>query len=308
VAGNACGVSSQQTLNVSVNPSPTVVINSGQICAGQSFSFVVSGANTYTLSSTQVVTPAVTTTYSVTGTNTQGCTDTASSTILVNPNPIISVNSGSICFGDTFTINPSGAATYTIQGGSSFVSPTTTTNYTVAGSSAAGCVSSNAAIAIVNVNQLPTINASTTNSMLCAGEEATLTATGALNYTFTPGGASGYIVISPSITTTYSVTGIDANGCSKTETVTQNVSQCTGLSQPSTFNSQVSICPNPNNGEFTIDTPSETDVTIMNALGQIIIQRHLMEGKNKFDLNEQAKGIYFVQIKYSDKSFKLIKE
>lgn len=301
VASNACGVSQQQTLNITVNPSPTVVINSGQICVGQSFSFVVSGANTYTFSSTQVVTPAVTTTYSVTGTNTQGCTNSASSTILVNPNPIISVNSGSICFGDTFTINPSGAATYTIQGGSSVVSPTTTSNYSVAGSSAAGCVSSNAATAIVSVNQLPTITASTTNSVLCAGEEATLTASGALNYTFTPGGASSYIIISPSITTTYSLTGTHANGCSKTEIVTQNVSPCTSLSQLSTFNTQVSVYPNPTNGEFIIDTPSETDVTIMNALGQIIKQHHLIKGQNKIDLIEQPNGIYLVLLKLQGK-------
>ena len=61
--------------------------------------------------------------------------------------------------------------------------------------------------------------------------------------------------------------------------------------------SLIRIYPNPTNGEFTIDTPRETDVTIINALGQVIILQHLNEGKNKIDLNGQAKGIYFVQMK-----------
>ena len=71
-------------------------------------------------------------------------------------------------------------------------------------------------------------------------------------------------------------------------------------------NSSFQIYPNPNSGNFTFETLTEIDVTITNTLGQIVLQKHLAEGKNKIDLNEQAKGIYFVKTKNSN--FKILKE
>lgn len=66
--------------------------------------------------------------------------------------PNILVNSGSIISGDSFTITPTGATTYTFTGGSSIVSPTITSNYTVTGTSADGCVNSVGAISTITVN------------------------------------------------------------------------------------------------------------------------------------------------------------
>lgn len=48
----------------------------------------------------------------------------------VNAMPSITVNSRSICAGNSFTINPSGANTYTFSNGS-VVTPTSNTSYTV---------------------------------------------------------------------------------------------------------------------------------------------------------------------------------
>jgi hypothetical protein len=59
--------------------------------------------------------------------------------------PVISANSGSICAGEIFTIQPVGAASYTIAGGSFIVSPPFSTLYLVNGSSAGGCAASNTA-------------------------------------------------------------------------------------------------------------------------------------------------------------------
>ena len=55
--------------------------------------------------------------------------------------PTIAVNSGVICAGESFTINPTGANTYTIQGGNAVVSPSINTTYTVKGTNAVGCLS-----------------------------------------------------------------------------------------------------------------------------------------------------------------------
>jgi sugar lactone lactonase YvrE len=57
----------------------------------------------------------------------------------VNCLPIISVNSGTICAGQSFTINPSGATTYSLSSGTSIVTPSVTSNYTVTGTSSLGC-------------------------------------------------------------------------------------------------------------------------------------------------------------------------
>ena len=76
------------------------------------------------------------------GTSALGCISqvAATSSVLVNANPTITVNNGAICAGQSFTINPAGANTYTIQGGNAIVSPAINTTYTVAGKSTAGCL------------------------------------------------------------------------------------------------------------------------------------------------------------------------
>ena len=117
---------------------PTISVNSGAICAGQSFTINPTGANTYTIQGgSAVVSPSISTTYTVIGKSTAGCVSPAfaTSSLIVNPNPIITVNSGSICAGQNFIINPNGANTYTILG--AVVSPTGNTSYTVAGTSTA---------------------------------------------------------------------------------------------------------------------------------------------------------------------------
>ena len=65
------------------------------------------------------------------------------------------------------------------------------------------------------------VNVSANDPTLCAGQSATLTASGGLNYAWSP--ASGLsattgnpVTATPSVTTTYTVVGIDINGCRDT--------------------------------------------------------------------------------------------
>lgn len=142
----------------SINPTalPNLVITAPtfSICSGSSLNLSVSGATTYTWDSgattTSIsVTPTTTTTYSVSGTlNT--CLDSKTISISVNPLPVVTTNTGSICLGESFTITPSGASTYSYSSGSSIVSPSVTTNYTVTGTNTVGCSSS--AVSSVTVN------------------------------------------------------------------------------------------------------------------------------------------------------------
>ncbi len=153
--------------------------------------------------------------------------------------------------------------------------------------------------------QAPTLTISGASSPICKGNTTTLTASGANNYIWSSGSSQNSSVVSPSANTNYTVTGINANGCVAKSVASITVSICTALNELISSHS-FQVYPNPNNGEFTIDTPSETDITIINAIGQVIKQQHLSEGKNTIDFNEQAKGIYF--LKTNTKSYKIIKE
>ncbi|CAN5823725.1 hypothetical protein BH11BAC7_BH11BAC7_03980 [soil metagenome] len=98
-ADNTCGSSAATTFSITVNPAPPVMAsaNNAIICDGSSSILTGSGASTYTwmpgtLSGTTVtVIPATTTTYTVTGVDLNGCTNTNSVTVTVNPLPVISV-------------------------------------------------------------------------------------------------------------------------------------------------------------------------------------------------------------------------
>lgn len=307
---SALGCLSSNTVvsTVSVYTTPTITVNSGAICSGTTFTIVPGGANTYTVSGGAFnVSPTTTTNYNVTGTSALGCvsSNTAVSTVSVNAPPTITVNSGAICSGKTFTISPGGATTYTISGGSFNVTPTATTSYSVTGTSAQGCVSLNAAVSTVSVNANPTVIASSNNSVICSGQTATLSATGANTYTWSTGSNASGIVVSPTLTTTYSLTGTNASGCSNNSMVTQSVSVCTGI-ETLAVTETINIYPNPTNGLFFVELPYVSNIIITDALGRIVLNERMAEGKQEIDLQNEAKGIYFIKIE-STTTYKMIK-
>lgn len=309
------GVISTSTVTPFLTPTISIA-GATSICSGSSTTFTASGVSTYSWTSgpttaTFVVTPTVTATYSVVGTASNGCvSNMATKSITVNATPTVAVNSGSICSGNTFTIIPSGANTYTVQGGSSAVTPTVNTSYTVIGTSAAGCVSSNTATSSVTVNALPTVLATTSNTLICAGQTATLTAGGATSYTWNTNATTTVISVSPNVTTTYTVNGTGANGCSNTSTLTQNVSLCTGIASLTNSEASINVYPNPSNGLFVIELTTASKVILTNALGQVVFAETFDAGKHNVNIFSEATGIYFVKVMANDKHqiIKVIKE
>lgn len=218
-------------------------------------------------------------------------------TVTVNITPTISVADGTICMGDSYTLTPTGAATYTFSSGSSVVSPTATSVYSVSGTSSLGCISSNTAIANITVNPLPIIIASTSNTIICGPPfqgSATLTATGASTYTWNPGGTGLSIVVNPSVTTTYTLTGMDINGCIDNIVITQSVSTCTGMDSPMK-GAEILVYPNPYNTTFTIQIEGELQVTITDLTGRIIYSELLNQGNYNFSNLEMSSGVYFLK-------------
>jgi hypothetical protein len=222
-SAQGCVSSAGAVATITVNSLPVITVNSGSICQGQNFTLTPGGASTYTYSSgSAIVTPTVTSAYTVMGTSALGCVSasSATSTVTVNNNPTISVSNGAICQGQSFTLAPSGASTYTYLGGSAIVSPTLTSSYTITGTSAQGCVSTTGAVATVTVNNKPVITIS--NGTICSGQSFTLNPSGASTFTY----SSGSPVVSPTVTSAYTVMGTSAQGCvsalSATSTVTVN--------------------------------------------------------------------------------------
>jgi hypothetical protein len=175
------------------------------------------------------------------------------------------------------------------------VSPGTSTTYTVRGVNP-GCPAVNRTIALT-VNPNPNVTATSSPTLICAGEFAALVAGGAQSYLWNTGSTNTILVLSPAITTTYVVTGTSSSGCVGTATIVQNVSECAGLEQiDARKDLSLVIYPNPNSGSFVItSTSSVSSLTLINELGQVvkcITQGELNGGTKAF--SDLKSGIYFV--------------
>jgi len=224
-------------VTVNPNPTPPTITPSGPttFCEGGSVMLMASAANSY-LWSTGATTQSIPVTsigsYAVTVTGTNGCTaavatPTVVTVILI---PIVKINNNNpvppfnICTGQSATLTASGATNYVWSTGASTASITvnTTTTYTVLGI-ALGCTSLPVSVQVM-VNPLPilTVNSAT----ICASQSATMTANtanGAANYLWNTGATTNSIIVSPSSSTTYTVTATFATGCSTSATAQVNV-------------------------------------------------------------------------------------
>ena len=147
---NAAGCVSHNlsTVLITVKETPTVAVNGGSVCIGESFTLTPIGANTYAYSSTfPFVTPTLgVNSYSVVGTGTNGCVSApAVSTVIAAPLPIITpvATRTAICIKESTSLTVSGATSYTWGNSSTStvitVSPHTTSVFVVVGTDANGC-------------------------------------------------------------------------------------------------------------------------------------------------------------------------
>ncbi len=220
---------------------------SSTICSGTSATIsanVTGGTAPYTYSWTQggttsniTVSPSTTTIYSVSVTDANSCAANGAQNITVNQTPTVvaTASVSTICPGGSSPISASGASNYTwtplagltvTTGNYINASPTVTTTYTVTGSTTVGCTST--ATVMVTVNASPTIVVTPGTPSICTGGQATLNASGATNYTWSPTTnlntpSGGTVVASPTATITYTVNGSGSNGCTSTTPVTVTV-------------------------------------------------------------------------------------
>lgn len=242
IGTNGSGCKDTATTSVSINPVPTVTVNSGapsNICNGSSVSLSASGTpdfvwNTGATTSSITVSPTSNATYTVTGTDANGCSSTATSSVTVNQLPVATATNtatGPNCDGQTLNLTSSGGISYSWTGPNSFVSsaqnlsiPNTTTSmsgvYTVTVTDANGCTAD--ANTIVTIFSTPAA-VLVSDMSTCTGAQLLLVASGpgTINWysdstLTTLVEANSYIhmpVIPTGTTATYYVTGTSADGC-----------------------------------------------------------------------------------------------
>lgn len=171
-ATDANGCNDSTMLTLTVNKTPVIQVMADTICYGTSTTLSAIGASHYTWSPStglnttteQIVTanPLTTITYTITGTDSNGCVGVTTSELVVIPSPIIITYGGNACPGDTIHLSASGAITYnwSPERGLNTTSTATviariiaTTTYTVTGKGNNGCTSK--AVATATVNPVP---------------------------------------------------------------------------------------------------------------------------------------------------------
>ena len=240
-------------------------INAGSdlsVCEGETATLTATGADTYAwdngVVNGQPFTPTVDGYYTVTGTDTLGCSNTVSlfldvlqptsSTIspiscdtYTAPDNEVYASSGQYtaiipnaagCDSTitiNLTVNNSNSGTdsktacdsYTWIDGNTYTTSTNSPTFTL--QNANGCDS----VITLNltINKLQGLNAGN-DITACQGDNITLTASGATTYSWTGGAANGVAFVPPTGTTIYTVTGTDDNGCTAIDAVSALVEYC----------------------------------------------------------------------------------
>lgn len=243
-----CSGDTTFTVYVKPVPSPTIAtMPKDTICIGDSTMLVAWGGCTYSWTNTGQTSdsiwihPNTTTTYSLQVTC-NGCTasTTKKVSVIVPGQDSVRIVRDSICPNDTTTIVAYGGTSY------KWLPPLSSTNSKVIVSSP-----SNATYSVVIMNQciddtltmtlhiapVPKLSLSGDTS-ICIGNSTSLIASGGTKYSWSNGSTSGTITVTPSKTTTYTVT-VSNGRCSSDSTITVYVHNppIVGITPPN------SICP-----------------------------------------------------------------
>ncbi len=181
--------------------------------------------------------PTTDTRFYVTVYNNEGCSSEAFVDVQVLASPVFTIEDRSVCMGSSVQLQASSAPNYSwipstglsnITIGDPIASPTSTTTYEVTAVSATCPYTTTVT---VTVNPLPNVDAGTDLSV-CTNSSVILSATGGIAYSWTPteglSDANEQFPILSGETANpgiYTVTGIDANGCSASDGVNITLNQ-----------------------------------------------------------------------------------
>jgi len=253
---NASSCTATSSMVLTVNPLP--VPNAGPnttICTGFSTNLNATGGTQYVWApaaslnnaniANPVASPTITTTYTVTVTDANGCSATSQKTVNVNTLPPADAGTNQIiCLNQAANLTASGGTQYLWSTNATTpninVSPAVNTTYTVTVSDGNGCSASDQVSVVVNA--LPQAEAGP-NQAICFGNNTSLNASGGIGYSWSPAAnlTNSQVnnpVASPTVTTTYTVTVTDNNGCSNTDNMVLTIHPL----PPASAGNNVTIC------------------------------------------------------------------
>jgi hypothetical protein len=265
----------------------------------------------------QTVTTLTAGTYTLTVTDSNGCSATAAESITYPPMLTATPNliSEATCYGEDdgkASVTPIGGnQPYTYSwfpaGGTNATAESLSAGtYIVTVTDSNGCT----ATADVTITQAPGMVITTDSVDVsifggCVGEAAVTVVSGGVppyTYLWSPGGQTTD-TIKGQCEGAYCCTVTGANGCS--EDVCVIITDASAVANISSGNGPISIYPNPSNGLFTISGINrEARVEIYDVLGQNLHTQTLggNPNKNLINLSDKASGVYFYRVVTNDGS------
>ena len=329
ISGTVGSCMTYDTVRIFVKPTPTPNLGHDSLFCNLPVNlFANTTASSYLWnnssmnSSLNVTTPG---TYWVRATNANGCVGSDTVLVSLGASPIVTLGPDTAyCQGKTINLY-AGAGTgnsYLWSTGSSASSITVGSvgTYSVVVTNSIGCVSSD----IINITSkpLPTVSLVFTGTYTyCATENITRALTEGVpaNGTYIGAGVTGSS-FNPSIAgqgnhiILYNIVG--ANGCSNVAKDTMKVSACVGVEEISE-NIGLSIYPNPNNGTFTLDVNTSSDlngtITITTIDGKLVY-KDVISGNGlitkSINISDLSNGIYYLKLETNDAArvYKVLKQ
>ena len=277
-ATNIEGCTASKEVVITVNPLPNVIIMGKAVaCEGSSTVLTANGADVYQWS-TGDNTPQITVSefgkYSVVGTDANGCTNTASVTVLISPLPQIAIQGETdICSGESTVLTATGGNSYLWSNGSSeeSIEVSRASTYQVIGYNEDGCESK--ASVTVNVWQPAESEFSVTTSDSC--------------YKWND---SVYCKSGDYIQVLKTVYGCDS-------VVTLHLTITVGIDNYAGKNA-LKVYPNPTYGLFTIEGVEVDRIQLFDVYGKLLKNSVLSDGEHQIDMSDFTNGVYILKAYY----------
>ena len=314
IIGGSCGTvtSNIATLTVLALPVSTITPTNPSLCQGQSITLTAGGGSTYLWNNnmgtgdTKVVSPASTTSYTVTVTGSNGCQSSTSQTVTVLTTPApVGATAQSFCSGATVNdlmATGTSLAWYAYSSGGSPLASSDIlgTELYYASQTVNGCESTSRLGVSVTVTQV-------NNAVTLSGSTLTAAQTGA-NYTWIDcnnsnqpiTGATGQS-FTPSINGNYAVI-VNLNTCS----VTSNCINLTAVGVENNSIDRFNVYPNPSTTLLNVEFENISALSIIDISGKVLSH---YDGSDFYtiDITPLTPGMYLIKTSRGE-SVKFIKE
>jgi hypothetical protein len=303
------GCTNKDSITIIVNALPTVLSNASDtvLCTGDSVILFGSGALAYVWNNLVIdsiqFSPNITNNYVVVGIDTNGCMNTDSIQIIINPLPNVVANASdtSVCVGNPVTLFGTGADSFSWTNNvldSVAFYPIDTAMYVVTGMDINSCINQDSISIFVNQIPVPilvfsgdTIYCTNVSNLNVYWFKDTVLVDSLINY---------YVVTQNG---NYQVVVQDSSGCIGADSISMLNVGIPAIKK----NDLIQVYPNPTQGviniAFEMMQPGDADIVITDLLGNKVYSSNnviQISGKQQFkvDLNQYhlTTGIYFLNI------------